>query len=142
MGLNFRTFLQFILVLFQFFRKLFHEQNQNKIFKNLQKNSMVRQNLMSFRFKPCLWLSQNFFEMLAKYYPQAQPGFSNYSRNSRKVFLHRLKDVFFKKNIMLCAIWYHLHNIKNMRKHPWKSVTFSKVAGFSLSLFYVCFYVF
>ena len=30
---------------------------------------------------------------------------------------------------MRCAIWYHLHSLKNVRKHPWRSVTFSKVAG-------------
>ena len=34
---------------------------------------------------------------------------------------------------MLCAIWYYLCNFKNV-KHPWKSVTFSKVAGFSLKV--------
>ena len=38
-----------------------------------------------------------------------------------------------KKYVMLCAIWYHLYNLKNVRntKHPWRSVTFGKVAGFS-----------
>ena len=32
--------------------------------------------------------------------------------------------------VMFCAIWYHLYNLKNMKKNPWRSVTFSKVAGF------------
>ena len=26
---------------------------------------------------------------------------------------------------MRCAIWYHLDNLKNREKHPWKSATFS-----------------
>ena len=34
-----------------------------------------------------------------------------------------------------CAIWYHLYNLKDLCnlnvKHPWRSFTFSKVAGFS-----------
>ena len=30
---------------------------------------------------------------------------------------------------MLCAIWYHLYNFKNMKNPPWRSVTFSKIAG-------------
>ena len=43
--------------------------------------------------------------------------------------------------VMFCAIWYHLNNFKNVKnthevfllvKLPWRSVTFSKVAGFSL----------
>ena len=29
---------------------------------------------------------------------------------------------------MLCAIWYHLYNLENV-KNPWRKVTFSKVAG-------------
>ena len=33
--------------------------------------------------------------------------------------------------VMRCAIWYHLYKLKNV-KHPWRSVTFSKVAGFQL----------
>ena len=33
---------------------------------------------------------------------------------------------------MLCVIWYHLYDSKKRKKHPWRSVTFSKVAGFSL----------
>ena len=33
-----------------------------------------------------------------------------------------------------CAIWYRLYNLKR-EKHPWKSVTFSKVAGFCLQLY-------
>ena len=32
---------------------------------------------------------------------------------------------------MHCAIWYHLYNFKKSEKHSWRSVTFSKVAGFS-----------
>ena len=30
---------------------------------------------------------------------------------------------------MFCAIWYHLHNLKNVKKNPWRSVTVSKVVG-------------
>ena len=31
---------------------------------------------------------------------------------------------------MRCTIWYHLCNLKNVKKHPWRSVTFSsKLAG-------------
>ena len=52
------------------------------------------------------------------------------------MFVNRLSppiknDVF----VMLCAIWYHLHNSKNVKKKPWTSVTFSKVTGFSLQLY-------
>ena len=32
--------------------------------------------------------------------------------------------------VTLCAIWYHLYNLKKREKYPWKSVTFSKVAGY------------
>ena len=35
--------------------------------------------------------------------------------------------------VMLCAIWYHLYNLKNVKKHPWRSVAFSKVAVFTKS---------
>ena len=24
---------------------------------------------------------------------------------------------------MRCAIWYHLYNLENVKKHPWRSVT-------------------
>ena len=34
--------------------------------------------------------------------------------------------------MMRCAIWYHLYNLKKREKHPWRSVNFSKVAGFKL----------
>ena len=30
--------------------------------------------------------------------------------------------------VMLCAIWYHLYNLKR-KKYPWRTVTFSKVTG-------------
>ena len=36
-----------------------------------------------------------------------------------------------------CAIWYHLHNFKNV-KNTW-SVTFSKVAGYKVTLLHGCF---
>ena len=37
---------------------------------------------------------------------------------------------------MRYAIWYHLYNEKkNRKKHPWRSVTFSKVAGLGLRSF-------
>ena len=29
---------------------------------------------------------------------------------------------------MRCAIWYHLYNLKKREKHPWRTVTFSKLA--------------
>ena len=38
-----------------------------------------------------------------------------------------------KTYVTFCTIWYHLYNLKNVRSekcHPWRSVTFSKVAGF------------
>ena len=35
---------------------------------------------------------------------------------------------------MHCAIWYHLYNLKNVKKNPWRSVTFTKV-----TLFHGCF---
>ena len=43
---------------------------------------------------------------------------------------------------MLCAIWYYLYNLKNVKKHPWRSVTFSKVSGYkkkhsSIGVFHV-----
>ena len=34
---------------------------------------------------------------------------------------------------MRCTIWYHLYNLKKRKKHSWRSVTFSKVAGFTKS---------
>ena len=34
-------------------------------------------------------------------------------------------------HVKLCAIWYHLCHFKNLKKHPRRSVTFSKVAGFA-----------
>ena len=30
---------------------------------------------------------------------------------------------------MLCPISYHLYNLKNVKKTPWRSVSFDKVAG-------------
>ena len=39
------------------------------------------------------------------------------------------KPLLIETNMMLCAIWYHLYNFKKREKHPWRSVTFSKVAG-------------
>ena len=35
--------------------------------------------------------------------------------------------------LMFCAIQYHLYNFKKLKKKPWRSVTFSKVAGFQLA---------
>ena len=32
-------------------------------------------------------------------------------------------------SVMRCAIWYHLYNFKKREKHPYRSVTFSKFAG-------------
>ena len=31
--------------------------------------------------------------------------------------------------VVHCAIWYHLYNLKNEKKQPWRSVNFSKVTG-------------
>ena len=30
-------------------------------------------------------------------------------------------------SVVLCTIWHHLYNLKNMEKHPRKSNTFSKL---------------
>ena len=38
---------------------------------------------------------------------------------------------------MLYAIWYHLYRLKTVKKHPWMSVTFGKVAGFSMKWVHV-----
>lgn len=32
-------------------------------------------------------------------------------------------------------IWNHLYNLRKRRKFPWKSITFSKVADFTLQLY-------
>ena len=41
---------------------------------------------------------------------------------------------------MFCAIWYHLYNLKNLKKHPLRSVTFSKPATLlKLTLLHGCF---
>ena len=37
-------------------------------------------------------------------------------------------EIFNFSRMMLCAIWYHLHNLKNVKNNPWRSVTFSEVA--------------
>ena len=37
--------------------------------------------------------------------------------------------------VIICANWYHLYNLKKGEKHPWRWVTFSKVAGSSLQFF-------
>ena len=31
--------------------------------------------------------------------------------------------------VMFCAIWYQFEQFKKLGKHPWRSVTFSRVAG-------------
>ena len=36
---------------------------------------------------------------------------------------------------MLCTILHHLVQFKKCEKHPWNSVTSSKVAGFGVSFF-------
>ena len=33
------------------------------------------------------------------------------------------------ENVIRCAIWYHWYNFKKREKHPWRSFSFSKVAG-------------
>ena len=55
-------------------------------------------------------------------------------------FLQYLISIFIKcYYVMSCAIWYHLHNSKNV-KNPWRSVTFSKVAGLlKVTLLHGCF---
>ena len=30
--------------------------------------------------------------------------------------------------MIICSVWYHLYNFENVKKNPWRSVTFSKVA--------------
>ena len=42
------------------------------------------------------------------------------------IVTHRVISVL---NVMFCAIWYYFYNLRRW-KHPWKSVTFSKIAGF------------
>ena len=53
-------------------------------------------------------------------------------RTTNKVlFFSNLKDTRQAINaVMFCVIWYHLYNFKNVKKYPWRSVTFIKVAGF------------
>ena len=41
-----------------------------------------------------------------------------------------VSNQFFDTYVMFCTIWYHLHNLKNVKKNPWRNVTFSKVAGY------------
>ena len=56
-------------------------------------------------------------------------------------FMKIEKGYYFVRTL-LCdalAIWYHLHNSKKREKHPWGSITFSKVAGLSLQLQHGCF---
>ena len=31
----------------------------------------------------------------------------------------------------IALIWHHMHNLKKREKHPWRSVAFSKVAGYT-----------
>ena len=38
---------------------------------------------------------------------------------------------------MLCAICYHLYNLKDMKKHPWKDAPFSRVL--KVALLHACF---
>ena len=47
-------------------------------------------------------------------------------------------------NVMTCAIWYHYFNLNNVKKHPRKSGTFSKVAGWRVleSVFFTFFKLF
>ena len=43
-------------------------------------------------------------------------------------------------NVMRCAIWYHLYNLNNVKKHPWRSVNFRGVSTLlKLTLFHGCF---
>ena len=35
-----------------------------------------------------------------------------------------LKDPFERLYVMFCVIWYHLYNLKNVKKYIWRSVTF------------------
>ena len=44
-----------------------------------------------------------------------------------------LRPVSYWSNMMRCAIWYHLYNLKNVKKHQWRSVSLSKVAGWKLN---------
>ena len=53
-------------------------------------------------------------------------------RTTTKVlFFSNLKDTRQAINsVMFYVIWYHLYNFKNVKKYPWRSATFIKVAGF------------
>ena len=55
-------------------------------------------------------------------------------RHGRDCTVHQNRSVIKKNkvqiNVMFCAIWYHLYNFKKVKKHPWRSVTFSKITGF------------
>ena len=44
-----------------------------------------------------------------------------------------------KTYVISCAIWYRLYNFKKREKHPWRSVTFSNVAGVKLTFLHQCF---
>ena len=46
------------------------------------------------------------------------------------VFILPSIKIYINVNIYTCAIWYHLYNLKKHEKHPWRSATFNKVAGF------------
>ena len=39
------------------------------------------------------------------------------------------RSVTLSVNGMLCAIWHHFVQFSKHKKHPWKSVTFGKIAG-------------
>ena len=45
-------------------------------------------------------------------------------QNMTKLYL--INESMSKTNETLCAVWYHFYNLKNMEKHPWRCVTFSK----------------
>ena len=52
-----------------------------------------------------------------------------YGCSTRTRILMLYQEIF--TYVMLCVIWYHLYNLKNVEQHSWNSVTFSEVAGFT-----------
>ena len=58
----------------------------------------------------------------------------------RRNWVSCMQGIRHEKCVMLCTIWYHLYNFKKCEKHPWRSVTFSKVAGLlKVTLLHRCF---
>ena len=65
---------------------------------------------------------------MAKYFSDKIFGILTHSRHQKQYTLSFIFEI-------LCAIWYLLYNFKKNEKHPLTSVTFSKIADFSLQLY-------